>query len=62
MVVGPRLRERGLGAACAALSFSGVQRRWRLEKPEEPASKTRSARILAPWNPGWVIGYTASPL
>ena len=33
-----------------------------LRKPEEPASKTRSARILAPWNPGWVIGYTASPL
>ena len=32
-----------------------------LRKPEEPASKTRSARILAPWNPGWVIGYTASP-
>ena len=30
-----------------------------LRKPEEPASKTRSARILAPWNPGWVIGYTA---
>ena len=33
-----------------------------LRKPEEPASKTRSARILAPWSPGWVIGYTASPL
>ena len=32
-VVGPRMRE-GLGAAGAALGFSGVQRRWRLEKTE----------------------------
>ena len=63
MVVGPRVRERsGCCLRCAGFLWRAVQRRWRLEKTKEPASKTRSARILAPWSPGWVIGYTASPL
>ena len=38
----PSTSEReGLGAAGAALGFSGVQRRWRLEK-------TRKARLKTP--------------
>ena len=32
-----------------------------MQKPEEPASKPRCARIRAPWSPWRVIRYTASP-
>ena len=37
---GSTSERESLGAVCAAQSFSGVQRRWRLEKAKEPASKT----------------------
>ena len=54
-------RERGLGCFCAALSFSGEQRTWRL-------ARTRRARLTTPLcahtgalEPRRVIRYTASP-
>ena len=61
--MGPRVRESAVRVLLALRWVSLACREGGgLRKPEEPASKTRSARILAPWSPGWVIGYTASPL
>ena len=63
MVVGPRTSEReALGALALPKVSLPCRERGGLRKPEEPASKPRSARIWAPWSPGWVIGYAASPL
>ena len=61
MVAGPRVRER-VWVLLALLWVSLACREGGgLRKPEEPASKPRSARIRAPWSPGSVIGYTAPP-
>ena len=61
MVVGPRERERVWVLLALRWVSLACREGGGLRKPEEPASKPRSARIRAPWSPGSVIGYTAPP-
>ena len=56
MVVGPRERERVWVLLALRWVSLACREGGGLRKPEEPASKPRSARIRAPWSPARV-GY-----